>query len=453
MASTTAAGNSTIAATTSTSTSPLPDITTNDPRPDIAEQIKMTVDDLVVAGDLLGVVVMISIIMNIYTIFVVSKNWKNFVQFPFSQSNIICMFLSFADLLLGLLLGLPTAIHMRFADYFSEQHPKVMVHYSRVAGYFLLDYMFLFRSIIIAIICIDRCVHILRPLGYKIWVSNRLTIGIIAGMTIFPLLARVAPQIIFLNVGGQMISHISCSSFRNPDPDEGAVISTFDSINFTLPLSCSINIWLDGVKTGLGADKTKASWPGRVAVAEVVLYTCSVVFTFLSIVIGNIIILVVIIRRFRARQALTCHTNQDPNVMKSKVKQSIQKNLMATSIMALVFLISNGPFVVIGVVDYMVNFLVKLDIGIAWRTGDDKMRLYLTMCMFLSLLVNPWLYPLRMETIRKFFPCLKRPLSTTLRDTRTQIFSTAQSFGRTMTYSRTISKAELSEDGKEDQPV
>ena len=52
-------------------------------------------------------------------------------QFPFAQSNIICMFLSFADLLLGLFLGLPTAIHLRFADYFSEQHPKVMVHYTR----------------------------------------------------------------------------------------------------------------------------------------------------------------------------------------------------------------------------------------------------------------------------------------------------------------------------------
>ena len=50
-----------------------------------AEQIKLTVDDLVVAGDLLGVVVMISIIMNIYTIFVVSKNWKTFVQVKISN--------------------------------------------------------------------------------------------------------------------------------------------------------------------------------------------------------------------------------------------------------------------------------------------------------------------------------------------------------------------------------
>ena len=50
-----------------------------------AEQIKLTVNDLVIAGDLLGVVVMISIIMNIYTIFVVSKNWKTFVQVKISN--------------------------------------------------------------------------------------------------------------------------------------------------------------------------------------------------------------------------------------------------------------------------------------------------------------------------------------------------------------------------------
>ena len=115
----------------STSTSPLPPITTEEPRSEMAVQKRLTVEDLEVAGDILGVVVAISIIMNIYTMFVVSRNWKDFVKFPFSQSNIICMFLSLADLLLGLLLGLPTALHMRFADYFSEQHPKVMVHYTR----------------------------------------------------------------------------------------------------------------------------------------------------------------------------------------------------------------------------------------------------------------------------------------------------------------------------------
>jgi hypothetical protein len=47
------------------------------------ETIKLTVEDLAVAGDLLGVVVAVSIIMNIYTMFVVSKNWKNFVQVHF----------------------------------------------------------------------------------------------------------------------------------------------------------------------------------------------------------------------------------------------------------------------------------------------------------------------------------------------------------------------------------
>ena len=54
-----------------------------------------------------------------------------------------------------------------------------------------------------------------------------------------------------------MTSHISCSSFQNPDTNESAVLSTVDSLNFTVPLSCAINIWLDGVKTGLGAEKTK----------------------------------------------------------------------------------------------------------------------------------------------------------------------------------------------------
>ncbi|KAL5252463.1 hypothetical protein ACHWQZ_G015289 [Mnemiopsis leidyi] len=414
---------------TSSSSSPLPTIVTKTPRPDIPEQVRLTVEDMALAGDLLGAVVLVSIIMNIYTMFVVSKNWKVFVLFPFAQSNIICMFLSFADLLLGLLLGLPTAIHLRFADYFSEQYPKVMVHYSRTAGFFLLDYMFIFRSIIIAGICIDRCVHILRPLAYKFWVSNRLTVCICAAMTLFPLLTRVVPQLIYLNIGtGEKKPHIVCSSFRNPDRSESTHHSTVDFVNFTIPLTCVVNVWIEDKSSsnmvGLDAEQVQSSWPHRVATAELILYASTLALTFLSIVICNIVILVVIVRRTKARNVMTC---TDQNSMKKKVKQSIHKNLLATSIMAVVFLISNGPVVVLSVVDYLLSFLNKYDIGVSMRTGDDRLKLYLTLSMFISLLVNPWLYPLRMETIRKFFPCFKHSLRDTIRqnvsETRTQIFS------------------------------
>ena len=57
----------------------------------------------------------------------------------------------------------------------------------------------------------------------------------------------------------------------------------------------------------------QATWPARVAAAEVVLYISTLVLTFLSIVIGNIVILVVIIRRFKARKVMT---NSDQGSMK-----------------------------------------------------------------------------------------------------------------------------------------
>ena len=52
-----------------------------------------------------------------------------------------------------------------------------------------------------------------------------------------------------------------------------------------------------------------------------------------------------------------------------KIKQSIQKNLLATSIMAVVFLMSNGPFVVVWVVDYLLSFLGKHEIGKSMRVS------------------------------------------------------------------------------------
>ena len=121
--------------------------------------------------------------------------------------------------------------------------------------------------------------------------------------------------------------------------------------------------------------------------------------------------------------------HEDESAVKKKLMQGIQKTLLATSIMAVAFLLSNGPFVVIWVMDYVTYFfggdgdaaeVVKM-------SDNEKLRLYLAMSMFLSLLVNPWLYPLRMETIRKFFPCFNPAISSDMKEkfnsTRTRFSS------------------------------
>ena len=68
---------------------------------------------------------------------------------------------------------------------------------------------------------------------------------------------------------------------------------------------------------------------------------------------------------------------------------TIQKNLVSTLIMATAFLVTNIPYGYVAMIDNL-----KID-------TDLRVKLYCTQSVFLSLLINPWLYPFRMETIRK----------------------------------------------------
>ena len=392
--------------------------------PENAQEVALTVDDLTVAGVVLMVVIAITIAMNLYVIGIVGKNWSSLVRFPFAQSNLICMFLTLSDLLLACFLGLPAAIHLSFAEYFSEQPQHHMIYYSQYVGYFLLDYMFIFRSIIITVICIDRTFHILEPLAYKFHVSHRLTGGICTAMTLFPLIVRVIPQIIVLHHG-----EIRCETFQNPDPNETQAQTNVGMLNFTVPLTCNIDIWInlpgdhnmeEGMGFGADSETVRNSLPGRIALAEVILFLVILVVTFLSIIVCNVIILVVIVRRTTARKAMM---HEEGGAMNKKLRLGIQKTLLATSIMAIIFLLSNGPFVVIWVADCYLFILGGENKSVLARkiATNAKLRLCLASCMFLSLLVNPWLYPLRMETIRKFFPCFNSSVS---RDTSEKVRST-----------------------------
>ena len=49
---------------------------------------------------------------------------------------------------------------------------RVTHYFFRHIGQVLLDYLFLLRVIIIAVVCIDRCTHILKPLQYKFHVRD-----------------------------------------------------------------------------------------------------------------------------------------------------------------------------------------------------------------------------------------------------------------------------------------
>ena len=56
-----------------------------------------------------------------------------------------------------------------------------------------------------------------------------------------------------------MASEIVCVSFKNPDSSETRHQTTVDNVNFTVPLTCSVNVWIQGVNHDLGAAAVQVS--------------------------------------------------------------------------------------------------------------------------------------------------------------------------------------------------
>jgi hypothetical protein len=62
------------------------------------------------------------------------------------------------------------------------------------------------------------------------------------------------------NSGGELGSHISCLAFRNPDPLETSSQTVIDVKNFTVPLTCGVNIYVQGKGNhGLGSTVLKVT--------------------------------------------------------------------------------------------------------------------------------------------------------------------------------------------------
>eukprot|EP00116_Pleurobrachia_bachei_P002766 sb/3463028/ len=129
---------------------------------------------------------------------------------------------------------------------------------------------------------------------------------------------------------------------------------------------------------------------------ELIFYFAVVGCACLIMVGSNFVIISVILKRSRNRQKMTNKSKMSDDQRRRK-HIAIHKNLVSTVIMATAFLVTNLPY----------GYVVLLYGLPNTAQPDVRIKLYCTQSVFASLLINPWLYPLRMETIRKFFPCFQ----------------------------------------------
>ena len=72
--------------------------------------------ELRILGGFLWLMVIISLVGNISCFYAVWKNLKKILEHPFFQSNVFCVLLSVADVLLVLLVGIPAAVFFSTAS-------------------------------------------------------------------------------------------------------------------------------------------------------------------------------------------------------------------------------------------------------------------------------------------------------------------------------------------------
>ena len=67
-------------------------------------------DELLILGGFLWIAIIITLVGNLACFYAVWKNLKKILEHPFFQSNVFCVYLSFIDILLVVLVGIPAAI-------------------------------------------------------------------------------------------------------------------------------------------------------------------------------------------------------------------------------------------------------------------------------------------------------------------------------------------------------
>ena len=350
--------------------------TTSDSNNSITPQNNLiTRRDVIVGGNFLLILSVISLLVNLYLLWLVVRNWKVIKKSAFFNTNVLCLMLAVADMAFALLVALPAGIHMAWVDVFRRR--EGMMFYSQYTGYILFEYLFLLRVVLIAVLTTDRGIHVIRPIHYtRIVTRNHLNWIIITVLGV-PLVFRAIPNILNLK-----LNHATslCEYYLDDAGfnDQASLLEY--RLTQIVPLTC--------VSDG----------SGKAAVTEIIIGATFTIISWILITISNAVILIIALNRAYSPGNRT-HTTEKAR----KTRRKLMKGAFLVVTISVTFCITNFPYVYIWLADYLYSYLY-LDPS---KTSDVT-RFYLTLLIFLSLLFNPWMYLLRMRTIRTVLPSIKQ---------------------------------------------
>ena len=319
----------------------------------------------------------IFIILNSAFIWIMYKNWNRLRESRYFYSNLLCLFLTIADLFVAIFIGFPAGIRLTWIDYFVKL-PSMQSHI--FVSFLLFEYAFLLRIMIIAVFSVDKCLHVVWPMRYTFSIISDTRVCLISlAIIITPVFVRVLPNIVYaFNV--KTPPFMQCLSYL--DRDVGIIEQNNYNINFSIPLTCSID-------TG-AVEKYKGK---GIYVFELAVLATITLSAFLIIVSVDVAIFISLLRN---------DFEGDENAARRKMA-NLRLLSRKTIVVTCFYTITNFPYLIICLRDYFYR-IEKINV----IPLTDRKKFHVILLTFLSLIFHPMLYTFKMNSFKIVFPNLKR---------------------------------------------
>ena len=336
-----------------------------DIRPDPPLHIPIVMSDLLIGGSILLTLSVIFTFVNGFLIWLAFfKNWTAITRSKFFNSFFLGLVLSVTDLVLAVFVGFPASLHLTWMSYFRMQ--PSMPFYSMYVGHFLFVFIFNFRVLIVALMSLDSFFHIMFPFLYEAGYESRRKVHIACIIVAaIPIILKIAPAFFFL---WEHDGKLSCLQYK--DPNATSYDESHYRERYYVPLTCYISL---------------PNGKHDIVRADVAISATIIVVSWFILISTNIACLLIAMRRLRNSPART------------SITQTARATLLICSI-SFTFMLSNFPNVVVALMSNLATDGYEFAKA---ANVTNKVKFYITLLSFLSLIFHPWFFVLRLKSFRE----------------------------------------------------
>jgi hypothetical protein len=197
-----------------------------------------------------------------------------------------------------------------------------------------------------------------------------------------PILLELIPTLVVFLLNG---SNVICGSFDDPDASVSDKIKFL--ANFSVPFTCETKV-----------DITPGEITIRLAQIPLSVIMLITILAWFVIVVSNLSIILMILKQ--ARKPI----NREDATRRKRMTKSLFQNSVMVVFIAALFFATTFPYTWTRLSQFLHTIINIHD----FYKSNLKVTLYFTMLTFVPVIVHPWLYLLRMKSVKALSPKSKR---------------------------------------------